>query len=306
MASLCIAVAACETPGDVSAPSTEPEATGEAVPPHFPLPVPRPPRPVITARPATESQPAVPDLRNKPRPATHVVKSGEDMYLIATMYGIDAYTLATSNGLAPPFTVVPGQQLTLPPSESQIAAAASAAEGSTTSASDLGAGGEATKAPAASSAPAGDGSSETAAVVPPPRPPVAPQAVEEEGFIWPVSGEVISDFGPKGNGLFNDGINIAAARGAPIRAAESGVVAYAGNELRGFGNMLLIKHADGWVTAYAHADELLVSKGERVSKGQVIGRVGSTGNVGSPQLHFEMRKGKRAVDPVRYLRRSAA
>lgn len=70
--------------------------------------------------------------------------------------------------------------------------------------------------------------------------------------------------------------------------------------------MLLIKHSDGWVTAYAHAEELLVSKGERVSKGQVIGRVGSTGNVGSPQLHFEMRKGKRAVDPVRYLRRSAA
>lgn len=230
MASLCIAVAACETPGDVSAPSTEPETTGAAAPPHFPLPVPRPPRPVITARPATESQPAVPDLRNKPRPATHVVKSSEDIYLIATMYGIDAYTLATSNGFAPPFTVVPGQQLTLPPSEAQIAAAASAAEGSTTGAANVGAGGEATKAPAASSAPAGDGSSETAAVVPPPRPPVSPRLCRRGRIgIRPVSGEVISDFGPKGNGLFNDGINIAAARRAPIRAAESGVVAYAGN-----------------------------------------------------------------------------
>lgn len=142
--------------------------------------------------------------------------------------------------------------------------------------------------------------------VPVPKASPPPDGAQEEGFLWPVSGDVISAFGPKGNGLFNDGINIAAARGAPVRAAESGVVAYAGNELRGFGNMILIKHADGWVTAYAHADELMVAKGERVSKGQVIARVGSTGSVETPQLHFEMRKGKKAVDPMQYLHRSAA
>ena len=122
------------------------------------------------------------------------------------------------------------------------------------------------------------------------------------GFAWPVSGgKVVSGYGPKGNGLHNDGINIEAPRGAPIRAAENGVVAYAGNEIRGFGNMLLIKHDDGWVTAYAHADQLLVKRGDQIKKGDVIARVGSTGNVDKPQVHFELRQGKRAVDPQRYL-----
>lgn len=116
-------------------------------------------------------------------------------------------------------------------------------------------------------------------------------------FMWPVNGKIISNFGPTANGLHNDGINIAAPRGTPVRAAENGVVVYAGNQLRGFGNLLLIRHADGWVTAYAHNDTLLVKKGDQVKRGQVIARVGSTGNVSSPQLHFELRKGTEAVDP---------
>lgn len=115
--------------------------------------------------------------------------------------------------------------------------------------------------------------------------------------MWPVNGKIISNFGPTANGLHNDGINIAAPRGTPVHAAENGVVVYAGNQLRGFGNLLLIRHADGWVTAYAHNDTLLVKKGEQVKRGQVIARVGSTGNVSSPQLHFELRKGTEAVDP---------
>lgn len=302
VAAICVAVAACETPGEGVATSAEPEVAA-APPPKFPLPVPRPLRPEVAARPSAEVTAAVPDLRNKPRPAEHTVHSGEDIYQIAAMYGIDAYVLATDNGLSPPFAVTAGQRLKLPPTEAQLAARSEATS------TDAGPAGEnaATSRGATSSVPAQqEEESTTAAVVPVPKPPAASEVVQEEGFIWPVSGEVISEFGPKGNGLFNDGINIAAARGAPIRAAESGVVAYAGNELRGFGNMLLIKHADGWVTAYAHADELVVSKGERVSKGQVIGRVGSTGSVTSPQLHFEMRRGKKAVDPMRYLHRSAA
>jgi murein DD-endopeptidase MepM/ murein hydrolase activator NlpD len=126
-----------------------------------------------------------------------------------------------------------------------------------------------------------------------------PQPASRAGglFMWPVNGKIISNFGPTASGLHNDGINIAAPRGTPVHAAENGVVVYAGNQLRGFGNLLLIRHADGWVTAYAHNDTLLVKKGEQVKRGQVIARVGSTGNVSSPQLHFELRKGTEAVDP---------
>jgi murein DD-endopeptidase MepM/ murein hydrolase activator NlpD len=131
-----------------------------------------------------------------------------------------------------------------------------------------------------------------------PRPPAA----SGKGFIGPVRGRVISGFGAKAKGLRNDGINIAAARGTPVVAAENGVVAYAGNELRGFGNLLLIKHAGGWVSAYAHNDTVLVKRGQKVGKGQKVATVGSTGSVKSPQLHFEMRRGRTAKDPRKYLR----
>ena len=100
----------------------------------------------------------------------------------------------------------------------------------------------------------------------------------------------------------NDGINIATRRGASVVAAENGVVVYAGNELRGFGNLLLIKHSGGWVTAYAHNEKVLVKRGAKVSKGQPIATVGSTGSVKKPQLHFEMRRGRVARDPRKYLR----
>ena len=111
----------------------------------------------------------------------------------------------------------------------------------------------------------------------------------------------ISKFGPAKDNLRNDGINIAAPVGAPVKASAAGVVAYAGNELRGFGNMVLLRHADGWVTAYAHNSSLLVKKGDKVDQGQTIARVGSSGNVDSPQLHFELRKGTKAVDPLKVL-----
>ena len=133
-----------------------------------------------------------------------------------------------------------------------------------------------------------------------------PQPRASSRFLWPVNGKVISSFGAKKGGLHNDGINIAAPRGAPVRAAENGIVAYAGNELRGFGNLLLIKHADGWTSAYAHNDQLLVRRGDRVRRGQIIARVGSTGSVTSPQLHFELREGSEAIDPVRLLARQQA
>jgi murein DD-endopeptidase MepM/ murein hydrolase activator NlpD len=125
-----------------------------------------------------------------------------------------------------------------------------------------------------------------------------PQPRSSGRFLWPVRGRLVSGFGPKSGGLHNDGINISAPRGAPIRAAENGVVAYVGNELRGFGNLVLIKHADNYVTAYAHADEILVSRGQQVKRGQTIAKVGSSGSVSEPQLHFEVRRGTKAINPA--------
>jgi murein DD-endopeptidase MepM/ murein hydrolase activator NlpD len=121
-------------------------------------------------------------------------------------------------------------------------------------------------------------------------------------FNWPVhSGEVISRFGNKLGSARNDGINIAAREGSPIVAAADGVVAYAGDELKGFGNLILIRHANGWISAYAHNQALLVAKGDSVRRAQPIARLGHTGNVDRPQLHFELRHETEAVDPLGYL-----
>ena len=120
-------------------------------------------------------------------------------------------------------------------------------------------------------------------------------------FLWPVQGKVISKFGSLGNGRNNDGINIQAAQGATVRAADAGTIVYAGNELKGFGNLILVKHSGGWITAYAHNQKLLVKKGQKVKRGEKIATVGNTGGVSSPQLHFEVRAGKKAVNPLNYL-----
>lgn len=141
---------------------------------------------------------------------------------------------------------------------------------------------------------------QTAAV----QPSIAPKIPARSGtgrFMRPVDGKVISGYGPKDGGLHNDGINIKAAKGTAVRAAENGVVAYTGNEMSGYGNLVLIRHADRWMTAYAHMDKTLVKKGDVVKAGQSIGTVGATGSVDSPQLHFEVRKGTQAVDPSKYL-----
>ena len=118
-----------------------------------------------------------------------------------------------------------------------------------------------------------------------------------QGFLKPVNGRVISAFGPKADGLHNDGINIKAARGDPVRAADQGVVVYSGNQIEGYGNMILLRHANGFMTAYAHMDKNLVKKGDVVKRGQAIGTVGSSGHVDTPQLHFEIRKGVTPVNP---------
>ena len=122
-----------------------------------------------------------------------------------------------------------------------------------------------------------------------------------QGFVWPVRGKVISSFGPKAGHLHNDGINIAAPRGTAVAAAASGTVAYVGDALAGYGNLVLIRHDNGMVTAYAHLDRVAVSKDQKVMRGQAIGTVGSTGTVANAQLHFEVRRGIETLDPVKYL-----
>jgi murein DD-endopeptidase MepM/ murein hydrolase activator NlpD len=112
---------------------------------------------------------------------------------------------------------------------------------------------------------------------------------------------VISGYGPKSNGQHNDGINLAVPEGTEVKAAEDGVVAYAGNELKGYGNLVLLRHSDGWMTAYAHNSQLLVKRGDTVKRGQNVARAGQTGGVSSPQVHFEIRKGSTPVDPKQYL-----
>jgi murein DD-endopeptidase MepM/ murein hydrolase activator NlpD len=127
-------------------------------------------------------------------------------------------------------------------------------------------------------------------------------ATSEGGtFSWPVKGTVISRFGPHKGGLYNDGINIASAENTPITAAGDGLVVYSGNELHGYGNLTIIKHSGGLLTAYAHQKDMQVKKGDRIRRGQLIGHIGVTGNVSSPQLHFGIREGDKAVDPELYL-----
>ncbi|MBZ0215155.1 MAG: peptidoglycan DD-metalloendopeptidase family protein [Fimbriimonadaceae bacterium] len=125
----------------------------------------------------------------------------------------------------------------------------------------------------------------------------APEAMSSSQFRWPVRGRVISGFGSKSNGAKNDGINIAVPAGTSIKAAENGVVAYAGNELEGYGNLILIRHENDWVTAYAHSSRVLVQRGDKVRRGQIIAQAGQTGSVDRPQLHFELRQGSRPIDP---------
>jgi murein DD-endopeptidase MepM/ murein hydrolase activator NlpD len=149
---------------------------------------------------------------------------------------------------------------------------------------------------------------ERAALEPAPRAAAAPppRRMPPGRFAWPVRGQVVSAFGSKGGGLVNDGMNIAAPRGTPVRAAADGTVIYAGNEVRGFGNLVLIRHEGGWVTAYGHADRVLVRQGQAVRTGEEIARVGSSGAVTTPQLHFQVRRDGKPVDPAAHLERAVA
>jgi len=245
-----------------------------------------------------------------PSGTEHEVRAGETIHTIAARYGGDPYELARINGVRPPYTLKIGEKLMIP--NARVASLAPR-PGSAPAAERPPI--EGPRAPTVESlAPPESVAPSPAPPAPDPPQAASPARAPDETvdaavggsgrLAWPVRGRVISGYGAKEKGLRNDGINIAAPKGAPIRAAESGTVAYAGNELRGFGNLLLIRHANGLVTAYAHADEILVKRGDTVSRGQIVARVGNTGGVPSPQLHFEVRQGRRAVDPEPYLGKS--
>ena len=242
-----------------------------------------------------------------PPPRTHRVRPGDTVYNIGRRYSVARSQLVRLNRIVPPYTIKVGTILRLP-------ARVNAGSGSV----------------------AADAARKNEKPRPAQRPPVKKRNVaaanEMAGrrgpvrrargirkaaarpvwkfrlpartrgrFQWPVRGRTISRFGRKKGGLRNDGINVAARRGAPVVAAESGVVAYSGSRLRGFGNLILIRHPSGWVTAYAHTQRVLVQRGQRVTRGQPIATVGATGTVGTPQLHFEIRRRGRPVNPLKHL-----
>ena len=231
----------------------------------------------------------------------HTVASGDTLFSLGRQYGISPFAIADLNKLPHSKALSVGQKLRIPGDSNAPKLASKekpnvAQDDSADNSSDVV---PTQKVAAASLAlPKGNSSEQ----------PIAATAADGTtlSMRWPVKGKVISEFGAKPNGLKNEGINIAVPEGTSIRAAEGGVVAYAGNELKGYGNLILVRHAGGFVTAYAHASQLMVKRGDTVKRGDIIAKAGQTGAVQSPQLHFEVRKGASALDPYKYLTSSTA
>lgn len=267
------------------------------------------------------------------------VAPGDTLYSLSRKYATPVNDLAVMNKLSAPFALSVGQKLRVPkldgvpvravvtpatPSASASVGATSntapraATTGKTSSSSARPATPSASSVPKPAVKPSAPSSTKPAAQASKPAtqaskpkekissdpakklPAIAARSSSK--FSWPVRGTILSHFGAKSGGLFNDGINIGAARGTTVKAAENGVVAYAGNEVKGMGNLVIVQHSGGWMTVYAHMDSLAVRRGVRVTVGQKIGTVGATGKVTKPQLHFEIRKGTKAYNPSSYLK----
>lgn len=244
-----------------------------------------------------------------PAGRVHTVAAGETGIAIARAYGANWSSVIAANRLTPPYTLEIGDRLLLP-SKRQVAAMSleQRARAFRIDIDDLITGGEpavtfGTPRTADRASPARRRSPAAAppATLPPAVRPLPALPTGAPVFAWPLDGRILSGFGPKAGGRYNDGVNLKASPGTAVRAAADGVVAYAGDAVAGFGNLILIKHADGWVTAYGHNEALLVARGARVARGDVIARSGATGSVDEPQLHFELRRGRAAVDPVKLL-----
>lgn len=221
----------------------------------------------------------------------HTVARGETLYSIAWRYNLDVRTLARANGIAESYIIHPGQRINLDTSKVAQPAAPSTQLVSRSSPSPSPARAS-TASPKPSPAPAPRSNNRASSGS------AAPSNSRELRWQWPVNGRIISRFA--GPTALNKGIDIAAKKGEPVRAAEAGSVVYAGDGLRGYGNLLIIKHNDNYLSAYAHNHRLLVSEGDQVKVGQQIAEVGSSGT-NTDKLHFEIRRDGTPVDPLRYL-----
>jgi murein DD-endopeptidase MepM/ murein hydrolase activator NlpD len=230
------------------------------------------------------------------------VAPGETLMKVSRTYKVPLTTLAKANNIAPHTQVKIGDQLIIPGVRAQAAPAAT-----TVAQWPQKPGAAPVQQKVAAAQPQTQPTQTARAITPAADPAPDTKTITNATmptFRWPVRGRVINGFGPKTAGAQNDGINVAVPEGTPIKAAEDGVVAYAGNELKSYGNLVLIRHSNGYVTAYAHASEILVKRDEPIKRGQVIGKSGQTGGVSAPQLHFEIRKGSSPVDPMPYLEKA--
>lgn len=311
---------------------SEPPLTQLGTPP-FPPPL-QPPKPgslPTTSQASTVSQPEtstssieVSELTPSSEPAqvseavdgnSYEVQEGDTLFSISNETETRLTELVDLNGLEPPYRLSQGQRLRLPERPRQMERQQQVerreevteeqvpvSNPDTDEASpDTGEREEETARPESEAPDMSQPDSSDIPVAAETGPISDPPALTGQGFSWPLQGEILSRYGAQGDGRHNDGINIAASEGTVVHASENGVVAYAGNELRGFGNLLLVRHQDGWVTAYGHNSRLMVGRGAEVKRGQPIAEVGNSGSVSKPQLHFEIRKGTRAMDPLELL-----
>ncbi|MDH2353218.1 LysM peptidoglycan-binding domain-containing M23 family metallopeptidase [Bradyrhizobium sp. SSUT18] len=277
------------------------------------------PHQATAAAPAPVMAPVAPALAPAAKPvaavaapsSTHFVNHGDTLASIARKNHISAAELARANGLNPSAKLKLGTRLAVPGAKTAAVAApvaaapVAAAPVAGTLQPVAAAPAPATKM-AAVAAPAQSARLAQATTNLEEKTAEAPAKAAETTsalptFRWPVRGKVVTSYGAKTNGKSNDGINLAVPEGTPVKAAEDGVVAYSGNELKGYGNLVLVRHSNGYVTAYAHASELMVKRGDTIKRGQVIAKSGQSGEVASPQLHFEIRKGSSPVDPLQFL-----
>lgn len=237
-----------------------------------------------------------------PPPNEYKVKQGDTVYTISRMHDVSVNRLVQMNTIRPPYVIYPGQVLRLPTSIQPPKPDARPAYAAQSDAM----GNQGSLAHKPSAKPSAQQASITPrAKIPPKTPPKIPKQTPKLAgngqFMKPVEGRIISSYGPKDGGLYNDGINIQAVRGSPVRAAQNGVVVYTGNDLDAYGNLVLIRHDNKLMSAYAHLNKTLVKRGQKVSRGQSIATVGSTGQVDKPQLHFEIRRGSQPLNPAKYL-----
>ncbi|MCE1236683.1 MAG: peptidoglycan DD-metalloendopeptidase family protein [Hyphomicrobiales bacterium] len=277
------------------------------------------PRQPIATPPASPTRVAVAPAE-PPRPqggvklvGAYTVRKGDTLASIAKTYGVSEQALRERNAMRSS-AISPGQQILLPagtklmlktsqapaaaPQPTAVAAAPAVKPQQVAAAAPKA---EAHPAPVKDTSKIDQKAAETIAVAREPSPAEDDKSGAAGSFRWPVRGRIISEYGAKANGERNEGINLAVPEGTSVKAADAGEVIYSGNELKGYGNLVLVRHSNGYVTAYAHASELLVNRGDKVNRGQIIARAGATGSVSQPQLHFELRKGQKAIDPKPWL-----